>query len=88
MYRSTSSLQDISETVDVSDDFPSPQALNILLQSQLDNARGVVAKVADFGLSVQMNNAETHVSGLYQGTLSHMAPEVLLNGAQSNASDV
>ena len=68
--------------------FTTPQALNILLQSQPNDARTIVAKVADFGLSVQMNNIETHVSGLYQGTLSHMAPEVLLNGSQSNASDV
>ena len=64
------------------------QALNILLQGQPDEPRGMVAKVADFGLSVQMNQTETHVSGLYQGTLTHMAPEVLLNGAQSNAADV
>ena len=47
-----------------------------------------MAKVADFGLSVQMNTAETHISGLYQGTLTHMAPETLLGGVQSTAADV
>ena len=42
------------------------QALNVLLQSNPDAAKGFTAKVADFGLSVQMSKAETHVSGLYQ----------------------
>jgi serine/threonine protein kinase len=67
--------------------FP-PQAANVLLQNDPAQSRGVVAKIADFGLSVQMNLTETHVSGLYQGTLSHMAPEVLVNGMQSAAADV
>ena len=65
-----------------------PQASNVLLKSHPDDPRGVTAKVADFGLSVQMNMAETHVSGLHHGTLTHMAPEVLLSGVQSNAADV
>lgn len=64
------------------------QALNVLLQSNPDDPRGVTAKVADFGLSVQMDKAETHVSGLFHGTLTHMAPEILLSGSQSNAADV
>ena len=64
------------------------QAQNILLQSSLDEARGLTAKVADFGLSVQMSQAETHVSGLYQGTMTHMAPETLLHGVQSISADM
>ena len=64
------------------------QASNILLQSNLNEARGLTAKVADFGFSVQMSQAETHVSGLYQGTMTHMAPETLLHGVQSIAADM
>ena len=45
---------------------PQPQAENVLLKSHPDDPRGFTAKVADFGLSVQMNTAETHVSGLFQ----------------------
>ena len=44
-----------------------------------------IAKVADFGLSVKMDQAigETHVVGMHQGTISHMAPEALTEGRQS-----
>ena len=35
-----------------------------------------------------MNRDETHASGLFQGTLSHMAPEVMTEGRQSKAADV
>lgn len=38
------------------------------------DGRGIVAKVGDFGLSLKMDNMETHVSQMYQGTMSHMAP--------------
>ena len=48
----------------------------------------VTAKVADFGLSVKMDQHETHVSHSYQGTRTHMAPELLLDGINSKASDV
>lgn len=34
------------------------------------------------------DNNETHVSSMFQGTLSHMAPEVLLSGRMSKAADV
>eukprot|EP00983_Pelagomonas_calceolata_P058975 1145725-Pelagomonas_calceolata.AAC.2 len=33
-------------------------------------------------------DAETHVSSLFQGTMTHMAPEVMLKGTCSKASDV
>ncbi len=35
-----------------------------------------------------MDHAATHVSSLFQGTMTHMAPEVLLKGTCSKASDV
>ncbi|GAX84475.1 hypothetical protein CEUSTIGMA_g11895.t1 [Chlamydomonas eustigma] len=64
------------------------KAQNILLQTNTTEARGVTAKVSDFGLSLRMAAADTHVSKAFQGTLTHMAPEVLLKGIQSTASDV
>ncbi|GAX78317.1 hypothetical protein CEUSTIGMA_g5759.t1 [Chlamydomonas eustigma] len=64
------------------------KALNVLLQSSSEDPRGVTAKIADFGLSVKMNQLETHVSNMFHGTLSHMAPEILMDGQQSNAADV
>ena len=48
----------------------------------------VIAKVADFGLSVKMDQYETPVSHSYRGTRTHMAPELLLDGINSMASDV
>jgi serine/threonine protein kinase len=47
-----------------------------------------VAKVADFGLSLRMDPSDTHVSGMFQGTMTHMAPEAMLAGKLSRASDV
>ncbi len=31
--------------------------------------QGVIAKVADFGLSLKMDHLETHISAVYQGTM-------------------
>lgn len=42
-----------------------------------------VRQVADFGLAVRIDSAETHMSGMFQGTLTHMAPEILLEGRVS-----
>lgn len=42
------------------------QARNVLLKSAGDDVRGFMAKVSDFGLSVRMDPAETHVSNVYQ----------------------
>ncbi|GAX79558.1 hypothetical protein CEUSTIGMA_g6999.t1 [Chlamydomonas eustigma] len=64
------------------------KAQNVLLQSCSNEARGVVAKISDFGLSLQMDDADSHISKMFQGTFTHMAPEVLLHGCQSTASDV
>lgn len=66
------------------------KAPNILLQSSSDVAKGFVAKIADFGLSLSKDDAlASHVHGFRHGTKSHMAPEILSgNGSHSNASDV
>ncbi|KAG2490227.1 hypothetical protein HYH03_011352 [Edaphochlamys debaryana] len=67
------------------------KARNVMLKSSGGAAegRGVVCKVADFGLSLKMDRDEqTHMSGMYQGTLTHMAPELLLHGRMSKAADV
>uniref|UniRef100_A0A383WJF9 Protein kinase domain-containing protein n=1 Tax=Tetradesmus obliquus TaxID=3088 RepID=A0A383WJF9_TETOB len=48
----------------------------------------VVGKVSDFGLSLCVDPGETHVSSVHAGTLTHMAPELLMHGRCSRASDV
>ncbi|GAX74177.1 hypothetical protein CEUSTIGMA_g1626.t1 [Chlamydomonas eustigma] len=63
------------------------KARNVMLKSS-GEGRGFTAKVADFGLSVKMNNADTHMSNMYQGTMTHMAPELLMEGRISKAADV
>jgi serine/threonine protein kinase len=35
-----------------------------------------------------MDHLETHVSNLFQGTMTHMAPEIMLDGRVSKAADV
>ncbi len=42
------------------------QALNVLLQTNDVEPKGMTAKIADFGLSVKMNQTETHVSNMFQ----------------------
>jgi serine/threonine protein kinase len=66
------------------------QASNVLLKSAAagPNARGFIAKVSDFGLSSSIDPAATHVSNVFQGTLGYMAPEILLHGKLSFASDI
>ncbi|KAG2450347.1 hypothetical protein HYH02_004852 [Chlamydomonas schloesseri] len=65
------------------------KADNVMLKSCGGVGRGVLAKVADFGLAVKMDNRDkTHMSGLFQGTPTHMAPEVMLHGQVSKAADV
>ncbi len=48
------------------------KARNVLLKSNAMDARGWSAKVADFGLSMRIDEEDTHVSGAHQGTLTHM----------------
>ncbi|GLC33042.1 hypothetical protein PLESTB_000377300 [Pleodorina starrii] len=65
------------------------KARNVMLKSSGTEGRGVTCKVADFGLAVKIDTMEqTHMSGMYQGTLTHMAPELLLHGRMSKAVDV
>ncbi|GAX77891.1 hypothetical protein CEUSTIGMA_g5333.t1 [Chlamydomonas eustigma] len=61
---------------------------NVMLQSNASNLCGAMAKIADFGMSVQMEESETHISHWNMGTLTHMAPELMLYGHQSKAADV
>lgn len=60
----------------------------MLLKSSATDPRSFTSKIADFGLSHKMEAEETHVSELFQGTPTHMAPEVFLHGTQSKAADV
>jgi len=59
----------------------------VLLKADGKSGRGAIAKVADFGLAVQISEHASHVSD-FQGTLSHMPPETLLHQRLSKASDV
>jgi hypothetical protein len=45
-----------------------------MLSTGSTDGRGIVGKVGDFGLSLTMDVHETHISQVFQGTLSHMAP--------------
>lgn len=53
---------------------PRSKARNVMLSTGSTDGRGIVGKVGDFGLSLKMDVHETHVSQVFQGTLSHMAP--------------
>lgn len=64
------------------------KARNIMLKSDGSDPRGMVAKVADFGLSVSLDSSQTHMSSMFQGTITHMAPEILMKGHVSKAADV
>lgn len=48
----------------------------------------VVAKVADFGLSVALGEDQTHASRRFQGTPAYTAPEVLAMGRLGKAADM
>ncbi|GIL61223.1 hypothetical protein Vafri_15628 [Volvox africanus] len=77
-------------------------AVNILLQSvrqqgdgskrndvPVDSSgRGFVAKVSDFGLSMQLKRTNEAVKTGAYGTITHMAPEVLRDSALSKPADV
>lgn len=63
---------------------------NVLLQACAARAGepllSMTAKLADFGLSVRMEDGQSHHSRLFQGTPHYMAPEVLARGSLSKAS--
>jgi hypothetical protein len=57
---------------------------NIMLMSE-DNARGFCAKISDFGLSrLEGGSMKTQTVG----TVSHVAPELLIEGMMSKSADV
>lgn len=58
---------------------------NVLLRS---SPQGMVAKVADFGLSVLMPANRSHLSGLRHGTPLYIAPEMVSHARVSKAADV
>ena len=45
-----------------------------MLSTGKSDGRGVMGKVGDFGLSLKIDHMETHISQVYQGTMTHMAP--------------
>ena len=47
-----------------------------------------IAKVADFGLSARLTAEQTHLSNVHSGTITHMAPEIVLAGHLSKSADV
>ena len=59
---------------------------NILLASAEDAPHGVTTKVADFGLSREMD-ARSKVETRTYGTVTHMPPELLESGIISKAAD-
>jgi serine/threonine protein kinase len=60
----------------------------LLAAQQAATGGRLVARVADFGLSLYQDPASTHISHMHAGTATHMAPELLLHGRASKASDV
>lgn len=50
--------------------------------------RGFVAKVSDFGLSMQLTRPDQAIKAAAYGTITHMAPEVLRNSTLSKPADV
>lgn len=61
---------------------------NILLKSDPYAPEGVRVKVADFGLSVRLDEGVTHVGDYHAGTPFYAAPEVVEKGTLSKKSDV
>ncbi|KAG1674214.1 hypothetical protein FOA52_013834 [Chlamydomonas sp. UWO 241] len=62
---------------------------NVLLRASPSEPCGFISKLADFGMSMMMDTHEqTHKSCRPQGTPSHMAPELIVDGRQSKAADV
>lgn len=61
---------------------------NVLLKKSPDTHTKMLAKIADFGLSLKLSNDQTHVSNAQYGTPFYMAREVLEKGNASKAADV
>ncbi|KAL0042668.1 hypothetical protein WJX79_007377 [Trebouxia sp. C0005] len=60
---------------------------NVLLACNSDDQRGFTAKVADFGLARMLPQGET-IETRAIGTITHMPPELMLEGSLSQAVDV
>ncbi|KAK9868321.1 hypothetical protein WJX84_010923 [Apatococcus fuscideae] len=61
---------------------------NIMLKGQPEDKRGFVAKVGDFGLSRLMEAETDSLETATHGTVTHMPPELLMDGRLSRATDV
>eukprot|EP00775_Hariotina_reticulata_P012531 gene12531-12664_t len=61
---------------------------NILLKSDPQDPDGVLAKVADFGLSRALAFGQSHLSTRRYGTVTMMPPELLVSGKLTPAADV
>lgn len=62
---------------------------NVLLQNKpFVDTRGFIAKIADFGLSIQMEQEQSHVDGMRMGTGGYVSPEVAVRGKILPASDI
>ncbi|KAL6759178.1 kinase-like domain-containing protein [Haematococcus lacustris] len=63
---------------------------NVLLSHRVqeDGSCLTFAKVCDFGLSMTLEQDQTHVSGVRHGTPLYLAPEVLQTSQSSRAADV
>lgn len=62
---------------------------NVLLQNKpFVDTRGFIAKIADFGLSIQMEKEQSHVDGMRMGTGGYVSPEVAVRGKILPASDI
>eukprot|EP00775_Hariotina_reticulata_P003224 gene3224-3501_t len=61
---------------------------NILLKSETQDPDGVLAKVADFGLSRALALGQSHLSTRRYGTVAMMPPELLVSGKLTPAADV
>eukprot|EP00891_Asterochloris_glomerata_P005705 jgi/Astpho2/5705/gw1.00079.187.1_t len=63
-------------------------ACNVLLAASDKDQRGFVAKVADFGLSRLLQSSQTTIETDTFGTVTHMPPELLMDGILTKAADV
>jgi hypothetical protein len=61
---------------------------NVLLKVDEGCDLGFVAKLADFGLSRQLEQGATHLSNYAKGTPFYVAPEVVRDKTMSMASDI
>lgn len=57
-------------------------------ESEISAAEGWTLKITDFGLSLILNDGQTHFSNIRQGTPHYIAPEVVSQGLLSQAADV